>query len=175
MEEPLCAKSNGEISSSSLILQSRTQDSERGYAAQRHRVRQGSRGHWPLALSPVLSSTCINRKGSLPSPSRAYAVSGEGAGVLGVRRAAERFSLKREEQRGLGRFLNSLSRPNTHTNTRWQEFYFQMSLLRGAHCFPGDVWWRCPFLPASLAATRRLWLPLLPRAATARVPCDLYK
>lgn len=130
----------------------------------------GQPGHWPLAQSSALLSphTHTHLKGLSPSPSRAYAVPGEGAGVWGARRAAERFSLKREEQRGLGRFLNSLSRPNTHTNTRWQGFYFQMSLLRGAHCFPGDVWWRCPFLPASLAATRRLWLPLLPRAATAK-------
>ena len=68
----------------------------------------------------------------------------------------------------------------THTHTHTEaEFYFQMSLLWGTCGFPGDAWWRCPFLPAFLAATRRLWLPLLPRDnhedATARVPRGLYE
>lgn len=144
------------------------------------RVRQGSRGHRPLALSPVLHSTCItNLKGHFPghlsSPSRVYTVSGEGPGVLEVRKAAERGFPWREKSRGgWGGFLTPSPAPNTHTNTDWQEFYFQMSLLWGACCFPGDAWWRCPFLPGSLAATRRLWLPLLPRDARARVPRGLY-
>lgn len=37
-----------------------TQDSER--------AKQGSQGHWPLALSPVFSSPCTNLKGYYPGP-----------------------------------------------------------------------------------------------------------
>lgn len=89
-----------------------------------------------------------------------------GAGVWGGREKKNGCQAVPEERKAEGArgiFLNSLSRPNIHpNNTQRQEFYFQMSLLWGACCFPGDVWWRCPFLPASLAATRRLWLPLLP-------------
>lgn len=83
------------------------------------RVRPGSQGHSPLAQSTALLHLCHESERTFSlAPCPAPAVYTASGGALefgeGVRRTAERGFPWREEQRGLGRFLNSLSHPQ-HT------------------------------------------------------------
>lgn len=158
-------RATGKSQPVSSFYRAGTQDSRDGEAGQPGTLASGSQSSALLHLH--------KSEGILPSPSRAYAVSGEVAGVLGEE-LLRGFPWREKSRGGWGGFLTPSPAP-THIQKHSGRNFISKCPFSRELSFPGDVWWRYPFLPASLAATRRLWLPLLPRAATERVPCDLYK